>query len=214
MTRMHLEANIDRVTWVSAHWLVVLEWVAAIITATSVYLAARENIWNWPTAIVSVAMYIVVYVRAGLYSDAGLQLFFLAMSVYGWYEWLYGGEARTELHVSRATTRVWLWSAVIGVAFWTLDGLVMSRVKGVSFPFIDAGTTTVSLIAQWMMTRKLLESWILWIVVNLVYVPVLLVKHLYPTAALYTVLLLLAVKGLRDWHRSFQRGNQPGRAAA
>ena len=90
------------------HWLFLLEWSAATITAVSVYLAARENIWNWPTAIVSVAMYIVVYLRAGLYSDAGLQVFFLIMSVYGWYEWLYGGESRSELHISRVSGRVWV----------------------------------------------------------------------------------------------------------
>jgi len=188
-----------------AHWLVVLEWMAAVITALSVYLAARENIWNWPTAIVSVAMYIIVYVRAGLYSDAGLQGFFLVMSVYGWYQWLYGGESHSQLAVTRASVRVWLWCACLGVAFWFLDGFAMSRLKGVAFPFIDAGTTTVSLIAQWMMTRKILETWILWILVNLVYVPVLLIKGLYPTAGLYSVLLLLAIKGLVDWRASYAR---------
>ena len=187
----------------SAHWLTVLEWTAATITALSVYLAAREDIWNWPTAIVSVVMYIVVYMRAGLYSDAGLQLFYLGMSIYGWYEWLYGGAGHTELHVTRASGRVWAWCAAIGVAFWALDGTVMSRVNGVAFPYIDAGTTTVSLIAQWMMTRKLLENWALWILVNVVYVPVLVVKHLFPTAILYSVLLLLAIKGLVDWRASW-----------
>jgi len=181
------------------------EWTAAALTAVSVYLAARENIWNWPTAIVSVAMYIVVYVRAGLYSDAGLQVFFLATSVYGWYQWLYGGEQRSELRVTRASGRVWAWCVVIGIAFWFLDASITSRMKGVAFPYIDAGTTTVSLIAQWMMTRKLLENWVLWILVNVVYVPVLLVKGLYPTAALYTVLLGLAIKGLVDWRLSYAR---------
>jgi nicotinamide mononucleotide transporter len=205
MTRILIEANIERVTWLTAHGLEALEWTAAIITVASVYLAARENIWNWPTAIVSVVMYTIVYMKAGLYSDAGLQLFYLVMSIYGWYEWLYGGAAHTELHVSRATHRVWLVCAAVGTAFWLLDGYTMSHLKGVSFPFIDAGTTTVSLIAQWMMTRKILENWILWIAVNLVYVPVLLVKHLYPTAALYTVLLLLAIKGLLEWQRSYER---------
>jgi nicotinamide mononucleotide transporter len=184
------------------------EWAAAILTAVSVYLAARESIWNWPTAIVSVAMYIVVYVRAGLYSDAGLQVFFLATSVYGWYHWLYGGENRSELHVRRTSRRTWLWCALLGAAFWYLDASVTSRIKGVSFPYIDAGTTTVSLIAQWMMTRKLLENWILWILVNVVYVPVLIAKQLYPTAGLYTVLLVLAIKGFVDWHRSYTRTHE------
>jgi nicotinamide mononucleotide transporter len=202
------------VTWLSAHWPETLEWTAAIITAMSVYLAARENIWNWPTAIVSVAMYTIVYVRSGLYSDAGLQVFYLVISFYGWYEWLYGGEGRTELHVNRASAKMWAWCAAVGLLFWLADATVMSRVSGVAFPWIDAATTTVSLVAQWMMTRKLLENWILWIAVNVVYVPMLLVKHLYPTAALYAVLLLLAIKGLVDWRRSYQATRAPAPAPA
>ena len=180
------------------------EWTAAIITAVSVYLQTRENIWNWPTAIVSVVMYMVVYVKSGLYSDAGLQGYFLVTSVYGWYHWLRGGQGHTQLEVSRASTRVWLWCAILGIAFWYLDASIASRMKGVAFPYIDAATTTISLIAQWMITRKLLESWLLWIVVNVVYVPVLLAKHLYPTALLYAVMLGLAIKGFVDWRRSYR----------
>lgn len=184
------------------------EWTAAAITAVSVYLAAREHIWNWPTAIVSVAMYAIVYVHSGFYSDAGLQVVYFVLSIYGWYEWLHGGTGHGELHVSRASRRVWLLCAAIGVAFWWLDASVARRFNGVAFPYIDAATTTVSLVAQWMMTRKILENWVLWIVVNAVYVPMLLVKHLLPTAILYTVLLLLAVKGLVDWNKSHRNAPQ------
>ena len=180
------------------------EWTAAIITAVSVYLQARENIWNWPTAIISVLMYTVVYVQSGLYSDAGLQVYFLVTSIYGWYHWLRGGVGRTELHVSRASRTVWIWCLVLGVSFWFVDASITSRIQGVSFPYVDAATTTVSLIAQWMVTRKLLESWILWIVVNVIYVPMLISKSLYPTAVLYFALLLLAVKGFVDWRRSYR----------
>ena len=179
------------------------EWTAAIITAVSVYLQARENIWNWPTAIVSVVMYTIVYVKSGLYSDAGLQTYFLVTSIYGWVHWLRGGEGHTVLHVTRASARVWAWCVVLGMIFWYADASITSRIKGVAFPWIDAGTTTVSLIAQWMITRKLLENWILWIVVNVVYVPVLVLKGLYPTALLYFVMLLIAIKGFVDWRRSY-----------
>jgi nicotinamide mononucleotide transporter len=179
------------------------EWTAAIITAVSVYLQARENIWNWPTAIVSVTMYSVVYVKSGLYSDAGLQMYFLATSMYGWYNWLHGGRGHSTLHVTRASRSVWIWSLGLGAAFFVALVSITSRMKGVSLPYIDGFTTTVSLIAQWMITRKLLESWILWIVVNVVYVPMLISKQLYPTALLYTVMLGLAVKGYMDWKRSY-----------
>lgn len=184
--------------------MVWFEWTAAIITAVSVYLQTRENIWNWPTAIVSVAMYSVVYLKSGLYSDAGLQTYFFVTSIYGWYHWLRGGTGNTVLEVTRASRRVWAWCIVLGVVFWFVDASLTSRIKGVSFPYIDAATTTISLIAQWMITRKLLESWLLWIVVNVVYVPLLLSKGLYPTALLYAAMLLLAIKGFVDWRRSYR----------
>jgi len=197
---------------VTAPWF---EWTAALLTAFSVYLQARENIWNWSTAIVSVAMYTVVYVRSGLYSDAGLQVYFLATSIYGWYAWLHGGLDRTPLHVTRVTRRVWAWCLALGLAFWFADASLTSRLEGVAFPYVDAATTTISLIAQWMVTRKLLEAWVLWIVVNVIYVPMLLAKQLYPTAGLYAVLLVLAIKGFVDWRRSWlaTRGT-PAPAAA
>jgi nicotinamide mononucleotide transporter len=179
------------------------EWTAAIITAISVYLQARENIWNWPTAIVSVTMYSIVYVKSGLYSDAGLQMYFLATSIYGWYNWLHGGSGHTTLNVTRASRTVWIWSVVLGAAFFVALVSVTSRMKGVSLPYVDGFTTTVSLIAQWMITRKLLESWLLWIVVNVVYVPMLISKQLYPTAGLYFVMLLIAIKGFIDWRKSY-----------
>ncbi len=182
-----------------------LEWIAAILSAVSVYLSARENIWSWPSAIVSVAMYGLIFVNAGLYSDAGLQAFYLVISVYGWYEWLHGGENRTRLRVSRATSRAWSVSVLLGLVSWLALGLLTSKVRGVSLPFLDSALATVSVIAQIMMTRKILENWILWIAVDVVYVPVYVYKGLYPTAALYAVFLGLAVMGLVEWRRSLER---------
>jgi nicotinamide mononucleotide transporter len=186
-------------------WLTGLEWLAALLSAVSVYLSTRENIWSWPTAIVSVLMYSVVFVNAGLYSDAGLQFFFCAISVYGWYEWLHGGENRTVLRVSRATRGAWLLSAVFGVVFWLGLTAVTSRLSGVSLPMLDSGLTTLSVIAQVMMTRKILENWILWIIADIVYVPMYAYKGLYPTALLYAVFLALAVMGFVQWRRSLRR---------
>lgn len=182
-----------------------MEWIAAILSAVSVYLSARENIWSWPTAIVSVAMYAFVFLKAGLYSDAGLQVYFLLVSIYGWYEWLHGGENRSRLHVSKATAKAWLLSAVVGVVFWVILGVLTSKLRGVSLPFLDSGLTTLSVIAQLMMTRKILENWILWIVADVVYVPMYVYKGLYPTAGLYAVFLALAIMGLVQWRRSLAR---------
>lgn len=190
------------VTWLSANWI---EIVAAVTGATSVYLSARENIWSWPTAIVNVSLYTFVFFRSGLYSDTGLQVVYLILSIYGWYQWLYGGAQHTRLHVSRASRRVWIVAGVTGLAFWLLLGNITSRLPGSSLSFLDAALTTTSLVAQWMMTRKILENWILWIVADVVYVPMFIYKGLYVTAGLYAVFLVLAVMGLVGWKRSLER---------
>jgi nicotinamide mononucleotide transporter len=181
-----------------------LEWIAAVFGAVSVYLSARENIWSWPTAIVNVGLYIVVFRRSGLYSDMGLQAVYLLLSIYGWYEWLHGGVNRTQLAVSRATRRDWLLATPIAVLFWLGLARYTETLSGVALPYLDAGLTTVSLVAQWLMTRKVLENWILWIIADIVYVPMYVYKKLPVTAALYVVFLMLAVVGLRGWWRSWR----------
>ena len=181
-----------------------LEWIAAIAGAISVYLSARENIWSWPTAIVNVGLYIVVFRDAGLYSDMGLQVVYLVLSIYGWYEWLYGGKNRSALHVSRASTREWLIATPVALLFWLGLARYTATLPGVALPYLDSGLTTLSLVAQWMMTRKILENWVLWIVADVVYVPMYLYKGLPVTAALYAIFLALAVLGLRSWWRSYR----------
>ena len=181
----------------------ILEWIAAIAGAISVYLSARENIWSWPTAIVNVGLYIIVFRRTGLYSDMGLQVVYLALSIYGWYEWLYGGKNRSTLRVSRASAREWLIATPVAVLFWLVLARYTATLPGVALPYLDSGLTTVSLVAQWMMTRKILENWVLWIVADVVYVPMYVYKRLPVTAALYAIFLALAVLGLRSWWRSY-----------
>lgn len=189
-----------------------VEWFAAIAGAISVYLSTRENIWSWPTAIVNVGLYILIFQRSGLYSDMGLQVVYLLLSIYGWYEWLHGGANKAKLEVSRATGRAWLVSGVAGVLGWFVIYSITRRLHGVSIPSIDAALTATSLVAQWMMTRKIVENWILWIFADIVYVPMYIYKRLYVTSALYFVFLILAIMGLIEWKRSLAR--QQSRASS
>jgi nicotinamide mononucleotide transporter len=181
-----------------------LEWLAFLTGVVSVYLSTRENVWSWPAGIVNVSLYFLLFRRAGLYSDMGLQLVYLALSIYGWYEWLFGGANRTELRVSRATPRLWISALVVGVLFWFALSWFTSRLQGVALPRLDAALTTISLVAQWWMTRKVLENWVLWIVADLVYVPMFLYKHLCLTAGLYAVFFVLAIMGYVQWRRSWR----------
>jgi nicotinamide mononucleotide transporter len=187
-----------------------VEIVAALFGAVAVYLAARERIWTWPTAIVNAGLYILIFRHTRLYAQMGLQAIYLALSVYGWYQWRHGGEGRAELHVSRSSFRLLALLAAIDVIAWLLLAALLHRHTNAALPYLDSLLTTTSLIAQWMMTRKILESWILWIAVDLVYVPMFVMQGLYPTAALYAVFLGLALLGLRDWRLSFARTARTG----
>ena len=181
-----------------------IESVAAVAGVVSVFLSARENIWSWPTALLNVSLYTYIFYRSGLYSDMGLQVVYFALSLYGWYHWLYGGAQHSRLHVSRASRRVWIIAGATAVLFWFALSAYTSTLPGVSLPYLDAALTTASLVAQWMMTRKILENWVIWIIADVVYVPMFLYKGLYPTAAQYTVFLVLAVMGFVSWRRSWR----------
>ena len=177
--------------------------VLAVITGIiSVYLSTRENIWSWPTALVNVTLYFVVFYETKLYADMGLQAVYFALSLYGWYEWLYGGENRTALHVSRTPRSLGVRLAVIGIACAAMLGTLLARFTDAALPYIDSATTSTSLVAQWMMTRKILENWAVWVAVDVVYIAMFIFKRLYLTAGLYAVFLVLAVMGYVQWKRS------------
>jgi nicotinamide mononucleotide transporter len=189
----------DFARWFAAHGL---ELTAVVFGIISVLLSVRQNIWSWPTALINVTLFFVLFYKSGLYSDMGLQVVYFVLSLYGWYEWLYGGTNRTELRVSRTPPRVYAVLAAIGVVFWFALSQITRRIPGTALPFLDAALTTGSLAAQWMMTRKLLENWALWILLDVVYVGMFIFKGLYLTAANYGVYLVLAVMGHVAWKRS------------
>ncbi len=182
-----------------------LEIVAAAFGIVSVYLSVRQNIWSWPTAIVNVGLYIFVFYRSRLYADTGLQVVYVVLNCYGWYHWLYGGKNRTELPVTRTSPRIALVLVAIVAAGAAIIGGVLYRHTDAALPWVDAMTTSTSLAAQWMMTRKLLENWLVWVAVDVVYIGMYIDRSLYVTAVLYFVFLLLSIFGFRQWRESLRR---------
>ena len=192
-------------SWLTSHGSSCLEAVAVFFGIVSVFLSVREHIWSWPTALVNVSLYFVLFYQSGLYSDMGLQAVYFTLSIYGWYEWLYGGQNRTALTVSRTPQRLWRLLALIAVIVWASLGKLTSGLPGVSLPYVDAATTTTSLIAQWMMTRKLLENWGLWVIVDVAYIAMFVYKGLYLTAFNYAVYFVLAAMGFVAWRASLKQ---------
>lgn len=177
-----------------------LETIAVAFTLANVYLAVKENIWTWPTGIVSVLLYLVVNWRAHLYANAVLQLLYFVLSIHGWYEWLHGGRNKSERQVSAATWRVWL-ATVVGGAVLTLPIWWVLRTSD-SSPVMDAATTAYSIVGQFLLNFKIIENWIVWALVDIVYVVIYVEQSLRLTAALYAFFILLCVKGYIDWRKT------------
>lgn len=189
-----------------------LEPIAVAFGIVSVYLSVKERIWSWPTAIVNVLLYFLIFREQTLYAQMGLQLFYAAISVYGWYHWLYGGTRRTRLRVSRTPRLERRLLPVLAVAFALALGTLLKRHTDAALPYVDSFLTAGSLCAQWMMSRKYLENWGLWVALDVGYVTLFLTRGLYLTAFLYGVFLVLAARGHVEWSRSWRAARRESAA--
>ncbi len=185
-----------------------LELLAVVLTLAAVYLTVRQIIWCWPLALISVLLYASVFYDARLYADMGLQGLYFGLAVYGWWAWLHGGEHHGELAVSLASPRTRVVLLLVATLGGILLGQTLTRFTNASLPFMDSTLTSFSIAAQWMQTQKLLESWLVWLAVDVFYVGMFLYKELYLTAGLYAVFLVLAAMGFAQWRRSM-RGPEP-----
>lgn len=181
-----------------------LEIVAAVSGLLCVYLTMRQNIWCWPVGLVQIVLYIYIFFVVKLYSDVILQVVFLALQFWGWYNWLHGGRDKGELKVTRAGLGGFLAWAGISAAGCAGLGTFMRVNTDAALPYWDAAATAMSLVAQWLMTKKVLESWLFWIAVDVLSVGIYLAKGLYWTAGLYAVFLCLATLGLVEWLRCYR----------
>ncbi|MEW5798438.1 MAG: nicotinamide riboside transporter PnuC [Bacteroidota bacterium] len=177
------------------------EIIAVVLGVIAVYLSTRQNVWTYPLGIVSVFLYIEIFYDVKLYADMGLQVFFIVLQAYGWYEWLYGGENKTVLHVSRISFRSGASAAMIVIIGTFVLGYMLHRLTDASLPYIDSLLAVLSMAAQWMLARKYLENWSVWIAVNIGSIAMYGFKELYFTMVLYCVYLVLAVMGYYEWKK-------------
>lgn len=178
-----------------------LEVVGFVTGAASVWLFVRQNLWAWTVGLANSGSWFLLFWSSRLYLDAGLQLVYLALGAAGWYWWLHGGPTRTALQVRRTSRGETIALASAGLAGTASLWWVMT-LAGDASPLADAATTVTSLIAQFMLTRKLLGTWWCWIAVDIAYLILYSVQHLYLTAALQPLFIVMCVVGLRRWRAS------------
>lgn len=178
------------------------EVIAAIFGIVAVYCNARQSVLGWPIGLINVGLYTWLFYLGKLYALMGLQVFFAIISLYGWYQWLRGGTQHTGRQVTRTPRGLGLTLLVGSLLGGVSLGWYLDRYTADAQPYLDAGVSVVSLAGQWMMARKYLETWGVWIAVNLVSVPLFVVRGEYPTAIQYSVFLALAFNGWVQWRRT------------
>jgi len=178
-----------------------LELASAITAALGIWLTTRRQLLCWPVTLVSIFLYMLVFLRVRLYSDALLQAFFVVFTLYGWWNWWRGVQQEGEVRVQPLPLRSMLVALATGLVGCFVLGNLAERIHA-ALPHLDATLMSFSLVASWWGARKHIANWWLWIVVDIVYVGEYIYKDLWPTAMLYAGLVLLAILGLRDWRRA------------
>jgi nicotinamide mononucleotide transporter len=168
-----------------------------------VWLIVKENIWNWPVGITKNVFYVIVFWRARLFADMSLQFVYIALGVLGLYRWLYGGAKHDALQISRISGKTSICLSVFIVASVTALTIYLRRVQDAA-PFLDACTAVLSICAQYLLTKKVLENWWLWIITDTISVGLYLYKSLALTALLYAVFLAMCITGLVQWRRTLR----------
>jgi len=191
-----------------ANWQELLGFVTG---ALCVWLLIKQNIWNWPIGIANNIFYVIIFYKSGLFADCGLQFVLLAIGIYGWWNWLHGGTNHSELKVNTASAAglagyLAISGAATAVLYWVL------RYTPSTVPFGDGLITALSLTAQYMMSRKVLQNWWFWIVSNLLGIGMYIYKHLYLTSVLYAIFTAMCVVALIEWKKAERRQEQAAAA--
>ena len=182
-----------------------LELISFILSIVTVALNIRQLHWAWLFSILSSGLYAVVFLDARLYGDMGLQFVFILTSIWGWHLWLWGDSERNSLRVSRLTKKSTMNSVLAWLIGFAVLAWFLKTYTDTDVPNADGFLTAGSLLGQVLLSRKKIENWLVWIIVDVLYIGLYLYKGLMLTAALYAVFVIMAVIGWRAWSKSCQR---------
>lgn len=190
--------------WWRNHWL---EIAGTLLGMVYVFLSVKQNVFTWLTGFLTSALYIVVFFQSKFYADMALQVYYLWISVFGWYIWTKGPTSkagRSDYPVSRINKQLGLILTGIALLLWLLIYFALKAFTDSPVPFGDAFTTAFSIVATWMLARKILEHWLVWIVVDLISLGLYVWKGLYPTAILFMIYTIVALWGFNEWKKELK----------
>lgn len=184
--------------YVISDWIELTGWSTTLI---GIWLTTRRNLLCWPITLIADVLYLIVFYQARLLSDALLQAFFVAFTLYGWWHWWKDVQQEGEVRIAPLRASNALIAVVAGIIGTIILGEIAKRLHA-ALPYLDASLASFSLVASWWGARKHIANWWLWIIVDVLYIGEYIYKDLWATAVLYAVLVGLAVLGLRDWRRA------------
>lgn len=185
----------------SADWF---EFTGLVSGLLCVWLLIRQNLWTWPIGILYVLISLWVFWQARLYADLALHVVFLVLNSYGWWYWARGGapDAHAPVPVTRTPPRLLAGLVVVALLAAGISGWLFARYTDADLPYWDNTTTMLSLAAMWLSSRKKLENWVLWFVIDVLATGIYFYKGLYFYTLLYLVYIVMAVAGWIAWRRS------------
>ncbi|MDQ3047466.1 MAG: nicotinamide riboside transporter PnuC [Bacteroidota bacterium] len=181
----------------------ITEWIIFIFALAYVILAAFEKAWCWIFGILSSALSVYLCFKGKLFLESGLSVFYVLIGFYGWYQWLYGSVKHTENQIISWPIKKTLVILLIGILLWIPTGLIASKYSTQALPYLDAFITVFSLLATWMTTKKILENWLFWIVIDALSISLYASRGFYLIALLYIIYTLVAAAGYFKWRKNF-----------
>jgi len=181
-----------------------LEYFAVIFGILSVWYASRENIWVYPTGIINVALYVYLFITAKLYAQSLVQVYYLVISIYGWYNWVHHPSEEGSTSITRLDKKGWLMAIGLTIIGTFILYFALSKYTDSQVPFLDSFTTAIFFVTMWLMAIKKVENWIGWIVGDLILIPLSISQHLAFTSIQYLVFFGLAISGWIEWNKKIK----------
>jgi nicotinamide mononucleotide transporter len=189
--------------WLSANYI---ELLGAVLGMAYIVYSIRQSILTWPVGLGTSLLYIIVFFQSKFYADMGLQFYYVFISIYGWYLWSRGNpeDHSSSLPVRKITFRWAVYAIASAFLVFSIIFFLLKNHTDSPVPLMDAATTALSIVATYMLARKILEHWLIWIVVDVVSAGLYVFKGLWPTAVLFLVYTAMAFAGYNKWHKEYQ----------
>lgn len=197
--------------------VIILEWLSgnkiellgAILGLLYIFFSIRQSLLTWPTGLLTSLLYTFVFLKSGFYADMGLQIYYVGISIYGWYYWLKGAKNRSkidhnDLPVQKTNKKLMIILLLVSAVIFLLILFVLLNFTDSNVPYMDSLTTALSIVATWMLAKKYIEHWLIWIFVDLFSAGLYIYKNLWPTVVLFIVYTIMALLGYLEWKKNIK----------